>query len=336
MTAAALKYHELPSMARAVDAMYDWMGRRLNLGKKDVVVDTGSGLSRQTQLSARHIAEVLRVAGGYSELKEHDPLHRGWLDSLAFADGAVRDGTLRGRFRSGLVGRLRGKTGTLSTSIALSGVLEADPERPLVFSIVTNGSSALPKGRVRAGHDRIIALLGQYLTKRPGALTPPPALAGAKPAAGDKGAGGRRGASGVGPAGGAARGARRARPRRQRSGAAQRRDGGGRRRGGGPRRGGRGRRRGHRERQGRRGLGARARRRRRRCARRCGRRPGRRSRRPRRGAPALRDVTPCRFCAAPPGESAASRARHRAPARRGAGRRGASPLRRARPRCGTR
>ena len=181
MTAAALKYHELPSMDRAVDAMYDWLSRRLRVDKDDVVLDTGSGLSRQTQLSARNIAEVLRVAGGFVDKQEHDPLHRLWLDSLAFADGSVRDGTLRGRFRGGLVGRLRGKTGTLSTSIALSGVLEADPERPLVFSIVTNGSSPLPKGRVRAGHDRIIALLGQYLTKRPGSMAPPAQLA-ARPA----------------------------------------------------------------------------------------------------------------------------------------------------------
>jgi serine-type D-Ala-D-Ala carboxypeptidase/endopeptidase (penicillin-binding protein 4) len=188
MTAAALKYHELPSMARAVDAMYDWLSRRLSVGKDQVLVDTGSGLSRQTQLSARHITEVLRVAGGFSDHQEHDPLHRLWLDSLAFADGSVRDGTLRGRFRTGLVGRLRGKTGTLSTSIALSGVLEADPERPLVFSIVTNGASALPKGRVRAGHERIIALLGQYLSKRSGSAVPASAIAGASLPAGPAGA----------------------------------------------------------------------------------------------------------------------------------------------------
>lgn len=179
MTAAALKYHELPSMDRAVDAMYDWLQRRLALSKDDVLVDTGSGLSRQTQFSARHIAEVLRVAGGFADRREQEPLHRMWLDSLAFADGTLRDGTLRGRFRSGLVGRLRGKTGTLSTSIALSGVLDADPDRPLVFSIVTNGASALPKGRVRAGHERIISLLGQYLLKRPGSQVPARSVAGA-------------------------------------------------------------------------------------------------------------------------------------------------------------
>ena len=171
MTAAALKYGELPSMSRAVDAMYEWLGAQLQVGRKDILVDTGSGLSRKTQLSARHIVEVLRSAGGYTRGLEQDPLHRSWLDSLAFSDGGIQDGTLRGRFRgAGFTGRLRGKTGTLSTSIALSGVLEADPEHPLVFSIVTNSASPLPKSQVRAGHDRIIALLGQYVSKRPGAI----------------------------------------------------------------------------------------------------------------------------------------------------------------------
>lgn len=173
MTAAALKYDELPSMERAVDAMYEWLRKRLNVGKSEITIDTGSGLSRSTQFSTRYIAEVLRVAGGFSSHQEDDPQHRLWLDSLAFADGSGQDGTLRGRFRSGgFVGRLRGKTGTLSTSIALSGVLDADLGRPLVFSIVTNGASALPKNRVRAGHDRIVALLSQYLSKRNGATAP--------------------------------------------------------------------------------------------------------------------------------------------------------------------
>lgn len=182
MTAAALRYGELPSMARAVDAMYDWIDRRLHVPRDQILVDTGSGLSYKTQLSARHLVQLLRTAGGYAEGREHEPEHRAWLDSLAFSDGGVQDGTLRGRFRgSGFSGRLRGKTGTLSTSIALSGVLEVDPERPLLFSIVTNSASPLAKGRVRAGHDQLIALLGQYITKRAALGSPVRAGASAAP-----------------------------------------------------------------------------------------------------------------------------------------------------------
>lgn len=185
MTAAALRYGELPSMPRALDAMYDWLDKNLHVSREQILVDTGSGLSYNTQVSTRHLVQLLRTAGGYAQGREHDPEHRAWLDSLAFSDGGVQDGTLRGRFRgSGFSGRVRGKTGTLSTSIALSGVLEVDPERPLLFSIVTNSSSPLAKSRVRAGHDRLIALLGQYVTKRAAiAGTPRPAPASSAPAA---------------------------------------------------------------------------------------------------------------------------------------------------------
>ncbi len=187
MTAAALRYGELPSMPRALDAMYDWLDKNLHVSREQILVDTGSGLSYNTQVSARHLVQLLRTAGGYAQGREHEPEHRAWLDSLAFSDGGVQDGTLRGRFRgSGFSGRLRGKTGTLSTSIALSGVLEVDPERPLLFSIVTNSSSPLAKSRVRAGHDRLIALLGQYVTKRAaiaGTARPAPASAPAASAA---------------------------------------------------------------------------------------------------------------------------------------------------------
>lgn len=186
MTAAALRYGELPSMPRAVDAMYDWLDKNLHVSREQILVDTGSGLSYNTQVSARHLVQLLRSAGGYADGREHEPEHRAWLDSLAFSDGGVQDGTLRGRFRgSGFSGRLRGKTGTLSTSIALSGVLEVDPERPLLFSIVTNSSSPLAKSRVRAGHDRLIALLGQYVTKRAAIAAParPVPAAAAAPAA---------------------------------------------------------------------------------------------------------------------------------------------------------
>ena len=51
-----------------------------------------------------------------------------WLDSLSIAG---TDGTLRRRFHvSDVRGHIHGKTGTLSTVIALSGVLDIDPAAP--------------------------------------------------------------------------------------------------------------------------------------------------------------------------------------------------------------
>ena len=93
-----------------------------------------------------------------------------WLGSLSISG---TDGTLTRRFRTPDVrGRIRGKTGTLSTVIALSGLLDIDPARPLVFSIVTNGDRPLSKGYVRRAHEQLVGLLCQYLVKTTKSPTP--------------------------------------------------------------------------------------------------------------------------------------------------------------------
>ena len=60
-------------------------------------------------------------------------------------------------------GHIHGKTGSLSTVIALSGVLDLDPTRPLAFSIVTNTLRPLKKGYVRKAHEQLVALLAKYI-----------------------------------------------------------------------------------------------------------------------------------------------------------------------------
>ena len=60
---------------------------------------------------------------------------------------------------------MRGKTGTLSTAIALSGVLDIDPARPVVISIVTNTKSPLAKGSVRKAHEQVVAVICRYLER---------------------------------------------------------------------------------------------------------------------------------------------------------------------------
>ncbi|MEZ4367062.1 MAG: D-alanyl-D-alanine carboxypeptidase/D-alanyl-D-alanine-endopeptidase [Kofleriaceae bacterium] len=162
MTAAAIRDRAAPSMDRAVDAMQAWLARRGDPGPTPVVVDTGSGLSRRTQFSARHIVDVLRRAGGFSRTAAADAAAaRAYLDSLAVAGV---DGTLRHRFARGEArGRLRGKTGTLRDSIALSGLLEVDPARPLAFAIVTNGHPSRAKLDIRRAHETLIAAVCEYL-----------------------------------------------------------------------------------------------------------------------------------------------------------------------------
>jgi serine-type D-Ala-D-Ala carboxypeptidase/endopeptidase (penicillin-binding protein 4) len=167
MTAAALVKREPPSMELALAAMYDWLDRHPGIRRDRVVLDTGSGLSYQTQITPHDLVAIVRSAAGYFPAPDDEVAHA-WLDSLAVAG---TDGTLTSRFRSvAMRGKLRGKTGTLSTAIALSGILDVDPARPLAFSIVTNGDTPLSARYVRRAHDQLVGLLCHYLgaTRKPG------------------------------------------------------------------------------------------------------------------------------------------------------------------------
>jgi serine-type D-Ala-D-Ala carboxypeptidase/endopeptidase (penicillin-binding protein 4) len=162
MTAAALVKRQPPSMELALAAMYDWLERHPRIARNHIVVDTGSGLSYQTRITPQELVSIVRSAGGF--VPDGDAaLSNAWLDSLSIAG---TDGTLATRFRSGAIrGRIRGKTGTLSTAIALSGILDVDPQRPLAFALVTNATTRLSKGYVRNAHDQLIGLLCRYLAR---------------------------------------------------------------------------------------------------------------------------------------------------------------------------
>jgi D-alanyl-D-alanine carboxypeptidase/D-alanyl-D-alanine-endopeptidase (penicillin-binding protein 4) len=173
MTAAALVKREPPSMELALSAMYDWLVRHPGIAKSDLVVDSGSGLSYHTRITPHELVSIVRSAAGFAP--GGDPaLSHAWLASLSVGG---TDGTLSSRFRAGDIrGRLRAKTGTLSTVIALSGLLEVDPQRPLAFSLVTNGDSPLSPRYVRRAHEQLIGLLCRYvaLTRAPGAAAAAP------------------------------------------------------------------------------------------------------------------------------------------------------------------
>ena len=164
-TAALTGHDDLPSVAHGVDAMYAWLDRRTGIGRGDAFVDTGSGLSHRTQLSARQLVGVLRTAAGFTGHADDDArivaCARAFTHSLAVAGV---DGTLRGRFRAdGLRGRVIGKTGTLRDSIALSGLLTGADERRIAFALVTNGHDGSQKRAIRAGHEAVLEILDHYL-----------------------------------------------------------------------------------------------------------------------------------------------------------------------------
>jgi serine-type D-Ala-D-Ala carboxypeptidase/endopeptidase (penicillin-binding protein 4) len=169
MTAAALVRREAPTMELALDAMYRWMSRHTKLPRQSIVLDTGSGLSYRTEISARALVSVIRGAGGF-QTNDTD-VARAWRHSLAIAG---RDGTLKHRFRaSSLGGRVIGKTGTLSTVIALSGILDVDPQRPLAFALVTNTDTPLSKRLVRSAHEQVIREISAYVEKTAARIVAP-------------------------------------------------------------------------------------------------------------------------------------------------------------------
>jgi D-alanyl-D-alanine carboxypeptidase/D-alanyl-D-alanine-endopeptidase (penicillin-binding protein 4) len=160
-----------PSMETGLEAMYAWL-ERTGLDRRHIVIDTGSGLSHRTQITARHLVRVLRTAAGYTgEITRQGLLDPGtFLASLAV--GGV-DGTLRGRFRGeSLRGRVVGKTGTLRDSIALSGFLSDESGPALCFSIVTNGNQWGARYRIRREHELMVAAMKRYLDARSPAASP--------------------------------------------------------------------------------------------------------------------------------------------------------------------
>ena len=163
ISAAALRDRKPATMATALDEMYGWLGRHAHVKRDELVVDTGSGLSYKTQISPHELVDVVRSASGFAA--GTDPLlARAWLDSLSVGG---KDGTLTYRFRTSDVrGRLVGKTGTLSTAIALSGLLQIDPARPLAFSIVTNTLTPLSKAEVRKAHEQLVGVICRYVEKK--------------------------------------------------------------------------------------------------------------------------------------------------------------------------
>ncbi len=163
VTAAALVRHAPPSMDLALEAMYGWLARHPHVAANGLVLDTGSGLSYRTQITPAALVAVVRSAGGFAGADVDPAVAEAWLDSLSVAR---TDGTLRHRMREAdLRARVRGKTGTLSTVIAMSGILDIDPERPLAFSLITNTDTPLSKARVRKAHDQVMGQLCTYLAK---------------------------------------------------------------------------------------------------------------------------------------------------------------------------
>ncbi len=98
---------------KGIETVRAWLARH-GLQFPELVLDNGSGLSREERISARHLGEVLRV--GYAS-----PYMPELLSSLPVA---TLDGTLKRRFAgTALEGRVHLKTGSLNGVRTLAGYL---------------------------------------------------------------------------------------------------------------------------------------------------------------------------------------------------------------------
>lgn len=117
------------SLDQSTVALKQWLfSKRLSF--PELVVENGSGLSRQERISAYHMGELLVAAF-------HSPVMPEFMASLAVS--AV-DGTMKNRLRGSLVaGKAHMKTGTLNDVSAIAGyVLDHKNRRSVVVFLVNH------------------------------------------------------------------------------------------------------------------------------------------------------------------------------------------------------
>lgn len=142
---------ERGSWPRGVAAVSDVLRREAGVDSLDIDLRDGSGLSAYNLVTPRAVVAVL-MRMRVSEMAE------AYRQALA-APGEV-DSTLERRLLD-LEGRVQAKTGTISNVNSLSGYLQADSGREVVFAILTNGSG-LPSGVVRDRMDEVVRALARY------------------------------------------------------------------------------------------------------------------------------------------------------------------------------
>jgi D-alanyl-D-alanine carboxypeptidase/D-alanyl-D-alanine-endopeptidase (penicillin-binding protein 4) len=138
---------------KGIGVVTDWL-RRHGLDFPELVLQNGSGLSREEQISARHLGEVL-LAGWRS------PYMPELVSSLPIA---AMDGTLQGRFNgeTELDGRMHLKTGSLRDVRSIAGyVLDRQGRRMIVVCLHNS-----PRAETEAGAALQDALL-RWVYERP-------------------------------------------------------------------------------------------------------------------------------------------------------------------------
>jgi D-alanyl-D-alanine carboxypeptidase/D-alanyl-D-alanine-endopeptidase (penicillin-binding protein 4) len=138
---------------KAYQGIQQWFQSR-GLYFPELLMENGSGLSRNGQVSARHIAELLIDA--YSH-----PQKDTFINSLPILGV---DGTLKNRLRgTHLAGHGHLKTGTLNNAKALAGYVTADDGETYVVAILHNDPTV--KYKARPVHDQLITWVASQKAK---------------------------------------------------------------------------------------------------------------------------------------------------------------------------
>lgn len=132
LTLGAEKFGAPASAESGRNALRAWLASR-NIQMPGLVLENGSGLSRDERVTARGLAGVLDAAW-------HSPFMPEFAASLPLS---ATDGTLRNRFQAaGMQGRLRLKTGRIDDVNALAGFVNAASGKTYVVVIVINHPAA--------------------------------------------------------------------------------------------------------------------------------------------------------------------------------------------------
>lgn len=137
LTLGAEKHGAPGTVEKGIAVIHEWL-KQHDLTFAELVLENGSGLSRDERISARHLGEVLRTAWQSPYMPE-------FLASLPIMS---MDGSLRNSLGGGLAGRAHLKTGGLENVRTQAGVLLDERGRRMVVVILHNSASAnTPAGK---------------------------------------------------------------------------------------------------------------------------------------------------------------------------------------------
>lgn len=143
-TLGAVRYGAPGSMDKGIKTLHDYMAS-LGIPEEEYTIANGSGLSRLSRLSSRHLVKVLLDM-------YHSPRRDDLISSLSIAG---IDGTIKSKMRrSPLAGKVFAKTGTLNGVKSLSGYL-MDGEQKIAFSFLFNDFK-VPVGRVARAEEAML------------------------------------------------------------------------------------------------------------------------------------------------------------------------------------